>query len=110
MAIIQPKLKEIAEKYADDMQKRSAAQRALFKEHNYNPMSGCLPLFIQLPIFIGLYKALSIDAGLYGSPLLSSSIRWCTDLSAPDMLFDWSSFWASIGWPGFNAGQGTENI
>ncbi len=61
---------------------------------------------IQLPIFIGLYKALSIDAGLYGAPLLSPAIRWCTNLSAPDMVFDWSGFWAWIGWSGFNTGQG----
>ncbi len=105
MQLIQPELKEINEKYKDDMQARSAATSAVFKKHNYHPMSGCLPIFIQLPIFIGLYKALSIDAGLYGTPLISSSVRWCSDL-APDMLFDWSSFWASIGWPGFNAGQG----
>ncbi len=106
MKLIQPELQEINEKYKEDMQERSRATSALFKKHNYHPMSGCLPLFIQLPIFIGLYKALSIDAGLYGTPLISSSVRWCSDLSAPDMLFDWSSFWTSIGWPGFNAGQG----
>ncbi len=106
MAIIQPKLQELAEKYGDDLQARSAAQRQLFKEHDYNPLAGCLPLLIQLPIFIGLYKALSIDAGLYGSPLISPAIRWCTNLSSPDMLFDWSGFWAWVGWPGFNMGQG----
>jgi len=63
-----------------------------------------LPIFIQLPIFIGLYKALSIDAGLYGAPLVSG-MRWCRDLSAPDMLFDWSNFWNWLGWTGFNTGQ-----
>lgn len=106
MAVIQPKLQELAEKYGEDLQARSAAQRQLFKEHDYNPMAGCLPLLIQLPIFIGLYKALSIDAGLFGSPLISPAIRWCTDLSAPDMIFDWSGFWTWVGWPGFNMGQG----
>jgi YidC/Oxa1 family membrane protein insertase len=107
MADIMPELKEINEKYKDDLQARSNATRAVYKKHGYNPMSGCLPLFIQLPIFIGLYKALSIDAGLYGTPLISSTFRWCSDLSAPDMLFDWSSFWTSIGWSSFNTGTGS---
>ncbi|MDR2757557.1 MAG: YidC/Oxa1 family insertase periplasmic-domain containing protein [Planctomycetaceae bacterium] len=107
MADIMPELKEINEKYKDDLQARSNASRAVYKKHGYNPLSGCLPLFIQLPIFIGLYKALSIDAGLYGTPLISSTFRWCSDLSAPDMLFDWSSFWTFAGWPSFNTGTGT---
>jgi YidC/Oxa1 family membrane protein insertase len=107
MADIMPEMKAINEKYKDDLQARSNATRALYRKHGYNPFSGCLPVFIQLPIFIGLYKALSIDAGLYGTPLISSTFRWCSDLSAPDMLFDWSSFWASIGWASFNTGTGT---
>ena len=49
---------------------------------------------------------MSVDAGLYGAPLISSSVRWCSDLSAPDMLYDWSAFWNGIGWAGFNTGQG----
>jgi YidC/Oxa1 family membrane protein insertase len=105
MAAIQPELKALAEKYKDDLQARSRAQSELFKKHGYHPLSGCLPLFIQLPIFIGLYKALSVDAGLYGTPLFSSSIRWCNDLSAPDKLCDWSGFWSNMGWTSFNTGQ-----
>lgn len=105
MQQIQPELKAIAEKYKDDMQARAKAQGEVFKKHNYHPASGCLPLFIQLPIFIGLYKALQIDAGLYGTPLFSTSF-WCSDLSAPDMLLDWSGIWSSIGWTSFNTGQG----
>ena len=106
MQAIQPELKALSEKYKDDLQARSRAQSELFKKHGYHPLSGCLPIFIQLPIFIGLYKALSIDAGLYGTPLFSSSIRWCSDLSAPDMLADWSGFWNWLGWTSFNTGQG----
>ena len=106
MQEIQPELKALAEQYKDDLQARSKAQRELFQKHNFNPLSGCLPIFIQIPIFIGLYKALAVDAGLYGAPLISSSVRWCSDLSAPDMLYDWSSFWNGIGWVSFNTGQG----
>jgi YidC/Oxa1 family membrane protein insertase len=106
MAELQPQIQAINEKYKNDMQARSKAINALFKEHNYSPMAGCLPLLIQFPIFIGLYKALSIDPGLYGTPLITKSLRWCVDLSAPDRLFDWSNFWNWIGYPGFNEGQG----
>ena len=106
MQQIQPELKALAEKYKDDLQARSRAQSELFKKHNFHPASGCLPIFIQLPIFIGLYKALTIDAGLYGAPLIATSVRWCSDLSAPDRLFDWSNFWNGLGWTSFNTGQG----
>jgi YidC/Oxa1 family membrane protein insertase len=106
MQRIQPELKALSDKYKDDMQARAKAQSELFKRHNYHPASGCLPVLIQLPIFIGLYKALSIDAGLYGTPLIASTVRWCNDLSAPDMLFDWSTWWTSLGWTSFNMGQG----
>jgi YidC/Oxa1 family membrane protein insertase len=104
MAEIQPELKALAEKHKDDLHARSRAQSELFKRHGYHPISGCLPIFIQLPIFIGLFKALSVDAGLYGAPLIKG-MRWCRDLSAPDMLFDWSGFWNMLGWTGFNTGQ-----
>lgn len=106
MQEIQPELAALAEKYKDDLPARQQAQAALFRKHNFNPLSGCLGLFIQLPIFIALYKALSVDVELYGMPLFSKAVRWGTDLSAPDMLFDWSTFWISMGWNGFNTGQG----
>ena len=106
MQAIQPELKEINEKYKDDPQAKMRASSELWKKHNYHPASGCLPILIQLPIFIGLYKALSIDVELYGASLISESVRWCNDLSAPDRLFDWSGFWNSLGWTSFNTGQG----
>ncbi|CAA7599819.1 Membrane insertase OXA1/ALB3/YidC [Acididesulfobacillus acetoxydans] len=58
MADLQPKVKEIQKKYKDDAQKAQAAVMELYKEQNVNPMSGCLPLIIQLPIFWSLYSAL----------------------------------------------------
>lgn len=54
---INPKMKEIKEKHKNDAQAQSAAIMNLYKEHNINPLSGCLPLLIQLPILIALYKA-----------------------------------------------------
>lgn len=102
MQKIQPELAALKKRYEGKPQEMMQAQQALFKKNGVNPLSGCLPIFIQLPIFIGLYKALSLDVNLYGVPLFSDSVRWCSNLAAPDMLWDWSGFWNSIGWPGFN--------
>jgi YidC/Oxa1 family membrane protein insertase len=106
MQELQPEIKKISEKYKKDPEALRHAQQELFRKHNYNPLSGCLPVFLQLPIFIGLYRALMVDVELRGAALLGPSIRWCSNLAAPDMLFDWSGFWASIGWGWFNSGQG----
>ena len=107
MQLLQPEIAALKEKYKDNPQEMMAAQQALFKKYGVNPLSGCLPIFIQMPIFIGLYRALSIDVNLYGAPLFTKSVRWCSNLAAPDMAFDWSSFWNSIGWESFNmSGRG----
>jgi YidC/Oxa1 family membrane protein insertase len=55
---LQPKVKELQEKYKGDKQALGQATMALYKEHNINPFSGCLPLLIQLPVLIALYSAL----------------------------------------------------
>jgi YidC/Oxa1 family membrane protein insertase len=61
MQLLAPEMKAIADKYKDDMEKRSQAQRELFKKHKYNPFGGCFLVFLQLPVFIGLYRGLSVD-------------------------------------------------
>ncbi|MEX0936810.1 MAG: YidC/Oxa1 family insertase periplasmic-domain containing protein [Pirellulales bacterium] len=90
MQELQPEIKRIAEKYKSDVEKRTKAQQDLFKKHNYNPLGGCLLAFIQLPIFIGLYRGLMVDVELRQAPLFTEAIRWCSDLAAPDMLWNWS--------------------
>jgi len=92
MQELQPELRRLQEKYKNDVQARTKAQQELFRKHNYNPFSGCLVILIQLPVFIGLYRALMVDVELRDAPLLSHAIRWCSNLAAPDMLFDWSWF------------------
>ena len=102
MQAIQPELKKINEKYKNNVEARTKAMQELYKKHNFNPLSGCLVVFIQMPIFIGL---VAIDDGrrrARGAPLLSGAVRWCSNLSAPDMLFDWSQWMPA--W--FNAGVG----
>jgi YidC/Oxa1 family membrane protein insertase len=72
----------------------------LFAKHNYNPFGGCLLMFIQLPIFIGLYRSLSVDIELLQAPLISG-LWWCSNLAGPDMLWYWESYLpAFLGDPG----------
>jgi len=92
MQELQPELKKLQEKYKKDPEARTKAQQELFRKHNYNPFSGCLVLFVQFPIFIALYRSLMVDVELRQAPLFTDSIRWCSNLAAPDMLFDWTGF------------------
>ena len=90
MQVLQPEMKALAEKYKNDPEKRTKATQELWRKHNYNPMGGCLLVFIQIPIFMGLYRSLASDVELRQAPLFSSAIRWCSNLAAPDMFWDWS--------------------
>jgi YidC/Oxa1 family membrane protein insertase len=87
---LKPEMDRINEKYKTDMQKKSAATQELYRKNKINPLGGCLPVFLQLPVFIGLYRALSVDVELRQSPLFGQAIRWCSNLAAPDMLWNWS--------------------
>ncbi len=106
MQELQPEIKKIQEKYKKDMEARSKAQQELFRKHNYNPLSGCLVLFIQLPIFVGLYRSLMVDVELRDAPLIRESVRWCSNLAAPDMLVNWSGLWNAVMLPSVNGGSG----
>lgn len=88
MQYLQPQMKELTAKYKDDMEKRGQAQRDLFKKYNYNPFGGCFMMFFQIPIFIGLYRGLSVDIALRDQPLFPG-LGWCTNLSAPDQFWYW---------------------
>ena len=102
MQALKPEMDRIKEKYKNDMQKQSQEMQELYRKHNINPLGGCLPMFIQLPIMMGLYRSLMVDVELRQAPLISESVRWCSNLAAPDMFFDWSSFM-----PGFiTSGEG----
>lgn len=92
MQELRPEMDKIKEKYKQDMQKQSQATQELYRKHNINPLAGCLPLFIQMPIFLGLYRSLMVDVELRQAPLLGEGIRWCSNLAAPDMFYDWSWF------------------
>ncbi len=104
MQELAPEMKKIAEKYADDLEKKSQAQRELFAKNNYNPFAGCLVMFLQFPIFVGLYRALSVDISLRQAPFLPG-MTWCSNLAGPDMFWNWEAYLpaalsATTGWLG----------
>ncbi len=104
MQELQPQMAAIREKYKNDPEAYGRALRELFRQHNYNPFGGCLLVLIQLPIFVGLYRALMVDVALRQAPLIPG-LSWCSNLAAPDMLWNWQSvlpaFLSSpIGWLG----------
>ncbi|EKS09873.1 membrane protein insertase YidC [Leptospira santarosai] len=79
-----PQLKTINEKFANDPKIRQQKTMELYKKNNVNPVGGCLPMVIQIPIFIALYSAFSDTIDLWNSPFL-----WVKDLSEPDVI--WTS-------------------
>lgn len=81
MAQIQAPLAELKEKFKDNPQKMQAETMKLFKEHRVNPAAGCLPLLVQLPIFLGFYFMLRTS-----SDLRFASFLWIPDLSVPDTI------------------------
>jgi len=86
-----PEIKRISDQYKDDPEGRLKAQQDLFKKHNFNPVGGCLMMFIQLPIFLGLYRALAVDFQLRQAPLIPG-LAWCSNLAAPDQLLYWANW------------------
>ena len=90
MQELAPELKKLSDKYKNDMEKRGKAQKELFASHNYNPAGGCLLMFLQLPVFIGLYRCLSVDTELRQASLIPG-IEWCSNLAGPDKLWRWDT-------------------
>ena len=82
MKALQPKIMDIKEKYGDNQVLIQQATMELYKKEQVNPASGCLPMFIQIPIFFSLYKVLNIAIEIRHAPF----IGWIKDLSAPDPL------------------------
>jgi len=74
MTEIQPKINEIKEKYADDKEKMAQELMSIYKEHNVNPFGSCLPLLIQLPIFISLFRVLRNVTGTIDADILYSFV------------------------------------
>jgi YidC/Oxa1 family membrane protein insertase len=92
MQEIQPRMAEVREKYKKDPQRMQKEIMELYKKHKVNPVGGCLPMLLQIPVFFALYKILMIAIELRGAPFM----LWIKDLSAPDTLFGHIPSWIPL--------------
>ncbi len=83
MQELAPRIKEIQKKYGSDRQKASQETFALYQQHGVNPMSGCLPMLIQIPIFFGLYQAI-VNLNGSGTGHWTDGFLWMSNLEAAD--------------------------
>jgi YidC/Oxa1 family membrane protein insertase len=83
MQKLQPEMAKVKEKYQDDPQRMQKETMELFKKHGANPMGGCLPMLLQMPVFLAFYKVLYSAIELVGAPF----VGWVHDLSAKDPYF-----------------------
>ncbi len=83
MQQFQPLINKLKEKHKGDKSKMGQEQMKLYKEHGVNPMSGCLPMLLQMPVFFALFRTLQASFEMRQAPFLS----WIGDLSEPDRLF-----------------------
>jgi YidC/Oxa1 family membrane protein insertase len=88
MKALQPKMTELREKFGDDKQKMQQELMAMYKREKVNPVSGCLPMLIQIPVFFALYKVIFISIEMRHAPFFG----WIQDLSAPDPTTVWNLF------------------
>jgi len=82
MQALAPEMAALKEKYKDDQQKYTQKQMELWKKHKVNPMSGCLPMLVQMPVFFGFFTMIRSAIELRGAHFF-----WATDLAKPDTLF-----------------------
>jgi YidC/Oxa1 family membrane protein insertase len=83
MKNLKPEMDRINQLYADDREKKGAAVMELYRKEGVNPMGGCFPMLLQLPIWFSLYTSLSTNVELFHAPFA----LWWTDLSSPDPIF-----------------------
>ncbi len=93
MKLLQPEIQKLREKYGDDKAKLNQEVMALYKRVGANPMAGCLPIFIQIPVFFSLYKVLYVTIEMRHAPFYG----WIRDLSAPDPT-TWLNLFGLIPW------------
>jgi YidC/Oxa1 family membrane protein insertase len=80
MKVVTPKMTAVREQYKNDPQKMNMAMMELYKKEKINPLGGCLPILIQMPVFLSLYWVLQASVEMRGAPW----VGWITDLTAPD--------------------------
>src|SRR5258708_18394252 len=80
MKAVQPQMKALRERYPDDKVKQQQELMELYKREKINPVAGCLPILVQVPVFFALYKVLFVTIEMRHAPFFG----WIKDLSAPD--------------------------
>jgi YidC/Oxa1 family membrane protein insertase len=96
MQMLQPKMKEIQDKYRDNPNKMNQEMAELYKREKVNPMGGCLPMLLQMPMFIAMYGLFNKYFDLRGSSFIPG---WITDLSSPESVYSFAPFKIPIlGW------------
>jgi YidC/Oxa1 family membrane protein insertase len=96
MQTLSPKIKELQDKYKDNPQKMNAEMAELYKKEGYNPLSGCLPMLLQFPIFIAMYNLFNNHFDLRGAMFIPG---WIPDLSVPESVYSFAPFQLPIlGW------------
>jgi len=83
MQKLQPEMQRLREKYKNDKERLNKEMMQMYKEKRVNPLGGCLPMLVQIPVFFALYKTLMVDIGLRHAPFAF----WLTDLSAKDPYY-----------------------
>jgi YidC/Oxa1 family membrane protein insertase len=84
MKVLRPEIATLKAKYGNDQQQMSVEQMKLFREAGVNPLGGCIPALLQIPIFFALFSFFGSEVGLRGAHFL-----WTNDLSAPDKVIQW---------------------
>jgi YidC/Oxa1 family membrane protein insertase len=95
MQALAPKIKEIQAKYKDNPAKMNAEMGALYKKEGHNPMSGCLPLLIQMPLLFAMYNLFNNHFDLRGAMFIPG---WIPDLSLPESVWNFGSPLPLLGW------------
>ncbi len=97
MRVVQPKMKALQERYKDDKPRLQQETMALYKTEKINPLAGCAPILLQIPVFYALYKVLMLTIEMRHQPF----VGWIKDLSAPDPFF--FGLFPNLGLPAFLA-------
>jgi len=84
---VQPKMKQLQEKYKSDPKALQSAMQKLYREEGVNPLGGCLPMLMQMPVFFALYRVLANSVQLRGAPFM----LWIKDLSLPEIMIPFQS-------------------
>jgi YidC/Oxa1 family membrane protein insertase len=95
MQTLQPKLKELQEKYKDDPKKLNEQTMGLYQKEGVNPLGGCLPMLLQIPVFFALYSLFNTQFDLRGAMFIPG---WIPDLSLPDSVFHWGFALPLLNW------------